>query len=166
MAMSGKTKQIVMFEICHRIPGRMRLRVPILMKTPALGRRLEVALRGLDGVQEVRSNPACASLVMYHRLSRAPTPDDLARVLQPLIEPARRRPQQVSRVQPGSQPLVVTHRVPKRPAPTLAKSRLAPCRLCQLKLTAACWILADVWRCWRRSLTQRMRTLLISASGA
>ena len=32
-----------------------------------------------------------------------------------------------------------------------------------MKLTAARWILADIWRCWQHNLTQRMRNLLVTA---
>jgi hypothetical protein len=54
----------------------------------------------------------------------------------------------------------------RRPLPTkLAEARtgstLRParpgCRLCQIKLTLARWIFADVWRCWTNELTTQQR---------
>ncbi len=155
--MPDTTRKIVLFEICHQIPGRMRLRVPILLKEPALALRLEETLRRLDGVQTVRCNPACASLTFHHRVSQAPSTDDLTRLLQPLIAPTRHRPQMTRRA-----PL---SRSPERHPVTVKSSRTGSggCLLCQMKLSAARWILADIWRCWQHNLTQRMRNLLVTA---
>ncbi|AHF05383.1 hypothetical protein MARPU_04735 [Marichromatium purpuratum 984] len=37
------------------------------------------------------------------------------------------------------------------------------CPLCRLKLKAARWIMADVWRCWQERTRARVRTLMVTA---
>lgn len=65
-------------EIIHRLPGRMRLRVPWLKGKPLLARGLMRNLSDLEGVRECRANAECASVTISydprhwseHRLSR------------------------------------------------------------------------------------------------
>lgn len=157
--LSVNTEQYAPFEVCHRIPGRMRLRIPALLEDDALGPRLAKALQALEGVQATRLNPACASLVLYHRPTHPLTPDSLVQALQPILPP---------RIRPASpNALTVPTRTGRYPAPRTARPSVpAPqqnCILCRMKLTAARWILADVWRCWRQHFTQRLRSTLIAA---
>ncbi|AFL75986.1 HMA2 domain-containing protein [Thiocystis violascens] len=151
------------FEICHRIPGRMRLRIPALQENAALGARMAGALRALDGVQAMRINPACASLVLYHRPAHRLTPDILAQALQPLLPSTVSPPGLHPGLRPAKPPTRSAQRSLQRPSPPSAPPAPTPCILCRMKLNATRWILADVWRCWRQHFTQRMRAVLVTA---
>ena len=147
-------------EIRHQIPGRTRLRVPALVKSPDLEAQIAVALGALDGVQGVRPNPSCASFVLHHRPDVRPSRETLANVLRPILMPsmpsapspapshARRRPVQPSTSGRGAR---------------AAGLRPGSCPICRLKLEAARWILSDVWRCWREHWTQRLRARLVAS---
>jgi P-type Cu2+ transporter len=50
--------------LIHAVPGRLRLRVPVLRAEPALAARLLAAARAHPGVRRVRVNLACASVVI------------------------------------------------------------------------------------------------------
>lgn len=149
-----------LIEVCHQIPGRLRLRVPALKQAPGLEEAVAAALASIRGVYRVRLNRACVSLVVYHGTELALTREDLKRALRPLLAPS------VSGVFPRPDPLHSARwvkpdpeRVPKRPRRTLGDS----CPICQLKLKAARWILSDVWRCWRDHWAQRLHGRLLAS---
>ena len=50
--------------VVHQLPGRVRLRVPLLKTQPGLGQRLCGLLARQPGIRSVRANPACAALVV------------------------------------------------------------------------------------------------------
>lgn len=145
------------FELCHRIPGRLRLRIPALLDDATLGTKLLAALRTLDGVRIVRINPTCGSVIIEHRTTQEVTSAQLALVLDTVM-PAAVTTAPVRFSKPLNQGVLPS----PRPARVGAAPAKAPCVLCQMKLAAARWILADVWRCWQRQLGERMRTLFTS----
>lgn len=159
-----QTRRRAPFEIRHQIPGRMRLRVPALIQDIEVSPRLERALMAIDGMQSVRCNPGCASLVLQYRSDRPPTQEDLARALgsRALVltsESPRSRPAHVA----PSKPSTGSRKDKGRPL-SIPRSQPRPsCRLCQMKLSAARWILADVWRCWTQSFTHRMQAGLLAS---
>ncbi|MEA3276142.1 MAG: cation-translocating P-type ATPase [Pseudomonadota bacterium] len=55
-----------MIEMRHRIRGRVRWRISTLYRNPDLGERLEDALKGVEGINLVRSRTVCASLVVRY----------------------------------------------------------------------------------------------------
>lgn len=55
-----------MFEIRHQVPGRLRLHLPALRTEPQLAGSLPSQLRHWDGIRSVRTNPACASVIIRH----------------------------------------------------------------------------------------------------
>ncbi|WP_148040522.1 HMA2 domain-containing protein [Marichromatium sp. AB32] len=145
--------------ICHQVPGRVRLRVPLLLAEPAAAAALVKALRALPGVEGVRSNPACASLVVRHHASQPLAASTILSTLTPLIHQSR---------PPAAAPLV--HPIRKTPKwnrahPQRVQRRRSrtDCPLCRLKLRAARWIMADVWRCWQERTRARIRTLMVTA---
>lgn len=153
-----QSSDAALFAVCHQIPGRMRLRLPILREDPRLDGRVVVALRGLDGVYAVRSNLACASLIIHHRGPSAPAHETLLNVLRPIINAS------APPTMPQSKP---TRAVP-RPNPARfsiepARQRPADCSICRLRLSATRWLLADVWRCWRDQWTLSLRARLIAS---
>lgn len=179
-------------EIRHQIPGRIRLHVPALRDDPQLSERLTRALTQIEGVRGVRWNPACSSLVVWHRRAGPLTQAELDQVLYPVLHrAAARRPARIESSRAAPEALKIRTALAKRlPSPARAQSlvettanwrsrlvrptswrlplpmRLSAarkvattpatkpvCRLCQLKLTLARWIFADVWRCWTNELT-------------
>jgi Cu2+-exporting ATPase len=58
------TRVDLVVEIVHRIPGRIRFRVPALRSNPELADRLLAAGMAHPGVRHVRVNLACASVVV------------------------------------------------------------------------------------------------------
>ncbi|NKN31957.1 hypothetical protein [Marichromatium bheemlicum] len=150
--------QLPPFSICHQVPGRLRLRVPLLLAEPGTGRTLSKALRDLPGVMEVRCNPACASLVVEHHPHHPLDADAISSTLTPLIHQSR----------PAA--VLAPHRTRKPTTNAKSPSRRSPrsrlrgdCPLCRLKLQAARWIMADVWRCWRDRTQSRIRALMVTA---
>lgn len=142
-------------QICHQLPGRTRLRVPAVIRSPRLESQVVAALTGIDGVLRVRLNPACASLVLHHRTDCAPTLSGLQAALRPILKPAP------SSMAPAGTKSVRCHvqAASRRAAGAKREDgQLAlACPICQLKLKAARWILTDVWRCWRDHWAQRLR---------
>ena len=142
----------IRFSIRHRVPGRLRIRLPALGERPGRAADVEKALLGLNGVFHVRANPVCASVVIHHRASAALSCSEMVEVLIPVIgdigraralvpgsgeRPARVRPvRQAMKLDPGAQQM--------------------DCVLCQLKLSLARLIVADLWRCWRHELEGQM----------
>jgi len=61
-----------LFDLCHQVPGRMRLRLPTLLKQPSLERRVVSAPRGVEGIYGVRANRARGSSVVHYRGDSAP----------------------------------------------------------------------------------------------
>jgi Cu2+-exporting ATPase len=57
------------YEIVHRAPGRIRLRVPVLETTESVA-LITKALEGCPGVDSVRANPACSSVVVCYDAHR------------------------------------------------------------------------------------------------
>lgn len=123
--------------VTHRVPGRLRLRVPELARRPMLAPRIESILLTLDAVHQVRCNPACASVVLYHRGPRAPARVDMARALATVMTPCAHGGALVAvpRVDTG---------VGKGCEP-----RRRDCLLCRIKLALVRLIVKDLWRCWR-----------------
>lgn len=151
-----RTDKTEPFAVCHQVPGRIRLRLPALRKHADLDERVVRALQDIDGVYAVRSNPACASLVIHYRGASAPGQETLLAALRPIIKPSPNpaRPQ----LRPEKQ-MSRTNRAHDK----ATRTPLADCPICRLKLTAARWILSDVWRCWRDHWTQRLRTRLAAS---
>ncbi|MGQ9659843.1 MAG: HMA2 domain-containing protein [Thermochromatium sp.] len=189
--MELKPKQL---EIRHQIPGRIRLHVPALRDDPQLSKCLMRALTQIEGVRGVRWNPACSSLVVWHRRAGPLTQAELDQVLYPVLHrAAARRPAQIESSRAAPEALKIRTALAKRlPSPARAqslvettanwRSRLVRptswrlplpmrlsiarkvattpatkpvCWLCQLKLTLARWIFADIWRCWMNELTMQ-----------
>jgi Cu2+-exporting ATPase len=50
-------------EVVHAVPGRVRLRVPLLKRYPGLEQRLATRGTGQPGLRRIRVNPTCASVV-------------------------------------------------------------------------------------------------------
>lgn len=150
----------VRVEICHQIPGRTRLRVPTLVEAPGLEGRIAASLEAVDGVDRVRLNRACASLVLHHRSDFIPTRDLLKRTLTPILAPTPPvAPPKSKAARPSGK---------ERPRPAARAKRAggqpsASCPICQLKLRAARWILTDVWRCWRDYWAQRLHGRLVAS---
>lgn len=119
-------------EIRHQIPGRIRLHVPALRDDPQLSERLTRALTQIEGVRGVRWNPACSSLVVWHRRSGPLTQAELDQVLYPVLQrAAARQPARIdsSRAAPEA-PKIRT---------ALAKRIPYPTRSHRLVETAANW---------------------------
>lgn len=53
-------------QLVHRLPGRVRLRVPALRGAPARLEALAVALRGLPGVTAAEAGPLTGALLLHH----------------------------------------------------------------------------------------------------
>ena len=79
--------QPVRLEIRHQIPGRIRLHLPGLQEDPFSSARLMRALGQVEGVRGVRWNPACASLVVWHRRAGLLTQAELSEILDPVLQP-------------------------------------------------------------------------------
>jgi hypothetical protein len=52
------------------MPGRIRLKIPVLTREPQLGSTLVDELRSAPGVREVRANQACGSLIVHFHADR------------------------------------------------------------------------------------------------
>ncbi|TVQ84600.1 MAG: hypothetical protein EA400_17210 [Chromatiaceae bacterium] len=63
-----------MIQVCHQVPGRLRLRVAALRTDPARGAGLATALARQPGILAVRTNPACASLIVHYRSATVDPP--------------------------------------------------------------------------------------------
>jgi hypothetical protein len=55
-----------MIEVCHRVNGRMRLRVPSIHQDQGVAERILTQLRRDQAILRVRANPACSSLVIHY----------------------------------------------------------------------------------------------------
>ncbi len=157
-----KADDKAVFEICHQVPGRMRLRLPALLKNPGLEQSVVAALRSGEGISAVRANLTCASLVVHYHGPVAPTRAALLSVLQPIVLPgtASSAGARLAQSKPAKPQRAVAKSRPARPALKPAGRRLGDCHLCRLKLSAARWIMTDVWRCWRTQWTQRLASTL------
>src|SRR2546430_17571733 len=60
--MAARAEPLV--DVVHRIPGRIRFRIPALRRHPELADRLLAAGMAHPGVRSVRVNLACASVVV------------------------------------------------------------------------------------------------------
>lgn len=83
-------------EIVHRVPGRLRLRVPRLKREPGLAERLLAFLGNQPGIESVRVSLSIAALIVtYDRTSVSP-PQVLAWVgrasIAPVVRTARASP--------------------------------------------------------------------------
>lgn len=76
-----------MIKTCHRIPGRLRLRLTPLAWNAPLAARLTRQLGTLEGVLEVRCNPACAALILHYREGLLDEAELQSRILELLREP-------------------------------------------------------------------------------
>jgi Cu2+-exporting ATPase len=52
------------YEVVHRLPGRIRVRLDLLRQNPKIAAKLEKLLRRQDGIEAVHANAACASIVI------------------------------------------------------------------------------------------------------
>lgn len=128
------------FEVAHRVPGRLRLRVPELGRQPALAPRIESVLLSLDAVQQVRCNPACASVVLYHRGHQAPPRSEMMRALATVVPPRARV-------------VALVPVAPERAAPGIGQAgapQRRDCLLCRLELALVRLVVKDLWYCWRQ----------------
>ena len=164
----------VQLDIRHQIPGRIRLHVPGLRDDPPLSARLTQALQQLEGVRRVRWNPACASLTVWHRRIGPLTLDELSQALQPALQHTNwlaitpiTAPRPIATTRPAlwqrTQVWQARWRAVwplRRSVRTDIRSVKPTCRLCQLKLTVARWVFADVWRCWTNELMTPPRSPL------
>ncbi len=116
----------VSFSICHRIPGRMRLRVRGLRLQQGCKKQLSQSLGRILGVTQVQVNATCASVVVYHRRDQTPSIEQI------------------------HQALVSANQAPSRWTlrQLLVSPTLKECRLCQLKLRLMRTFFTDAWRCW------------------
>jgi P-type Cu2+ transporter len=78
-------------EIVHRIPGRIRFRVPALRSHPELAERLLAAGMAHPGVRSVRVNLACASVVVEGDTTAGSERDSLGLIHTWLATPSERR---------------------------------------------------------------------------
>ena len=53
-------------EIIHRVPGRVRFRVPWIKNNPYLGGALAAKLKCMEGINECRANAECASVTILY----------------------------------------------------------------------------------------------------
>jgi len=77
---SGRLPRI---EILHRLPGRVRLRVPWIKNKPKVAQGLACTLSGEEGITESRTNTECASVTISFDQRRW-TPERLTRRLNRL----------------------------------------------------------------------------------
>jgi hypothetical protein len=127
--------QPVRLEIRHQIPGRIRLHLPGLQDDPRLSRRLMQALEQVEGVRGVRWNPACASLVVWHRRAGRLTQAELSEILDPVLQPVvSYRPTwiEAAKAAPAARPATRTART--------SSTQMVPAR------TPATW--TPNWRVW------------------
>jgi heavy metal translocating P-type ATPase len=59
-------RKLTRTEIVHRLPGRVRLRVPWIKNRPQIAQGLGAALSGIEGVNECRANAECASVTIAY----------------------------------------------------------------------------------------------------
>lgn len=151
-----------MIEIRHQLPGRLRLRIPALAQQPGLATALTAALAREPGVQQVRANPACATLVVGYDPARLPTPALTAWLLDLLGQagghpPARVPPASGRALATGPRGPAAEHRQPLPHRATRevdTKQRTRPgagtryCLLCRLNARLTSWMLRTALRCW------------------
>ncbi len=70
----------------HRMAGRLRISIPVLRGDAVLTQRVVEALEADTGIRSVRANPACASIVIHHRLETL-SGDQLEAHIVALLEP-------------------------------------------------------------------------------
>lgn len=161
-------------KICHQTNGRLRLRISALHQDREVADRLETALRGHAGIEAVRANPACASLVVRYEagtLDAAAIQDRVHALLNPpasvTASPAdpvqhalqlwwsrARRGMADWKTMFGSLPRSLDRAPPRRPSPTRAAPRKheAPILLCRLNLRLTRWMLRTSARGWLQEL--------------
>lgn len=131
--------QPVRLEIRHQIPGRIRLHLPGLQDDPFLSTRLMQALGQVEGVRGARWNPACASLVIWHRRVGRLTQAELSEILDPVIQPVVSYwPTRVEavKVAPAARPATKT-------LARTSSTRMAPARTSNWRV----WLArVDAWR--------------------
>jgi hypothetical protein len=64
----------------HHIPGRLRVKSPLLKKNPPLAARAEQLLKSLSGVDAIAANPVTGSIVVRYD-SRETSSEDILRAL-------------------------------------------------------------------------------------
>lgn len=62
----GSPPLLIATEVVHQLPGRLRMRVPLLRRRDLVAARVVDFLRQQPGVQTARVNPACAALVVIY----------------------------------------------------------------------------------------------------
>lgn len=64
--------------VIHRIPGRMRLLVPLLYRSPEMAERLMRSLSRMPGIIKAQANPRTSRLLVhYRRLAVGAIPEGL-----------------------------------------------------------------------------------------
>jgi Cu2+-exporting ATPase len=70
------------FAVRHSIPGRVRLHIPLLYHKTPLTQSVETWLKSQDGIETVRVNHACASLVIEYDRARPEIADGITFALK------------------------------------------------------------------------------------
>jgi hypothetical protein len=157
-------------KVCHQTSGRLRLRISALHRERGVAERLEAALRAQAGILAVRTNPACASLVVHYEVGTLDAPaiqdvvhallDPAASVNGSLERPAERAFQRwLSRARRGMTDWKTMAgsllRLRDRPPPRRSASARAahgsigaPILLCRLNLRLTRWMLRTSARGW------------------
>src|ERR1017187_7682887 len=81
------TQAKVFVEVVHRVPGRIRFRIPSLRSHPELADRLIAAGMAHPGVRQVRVNLACGSVVVEGETREDVDADQLRLIRRWLITP-------------------------------------------------------------------------------
>jgi Cu2+-exporting ATPase len=81
------TQAKVLVEVVHRVPGRIRFRIPSLRSHPELADRLIAAGMAHPGVRQVRVNLACGSVVVEGETREDVDADQLRLIRRWLITP-------------------------------------------------------------------------------
>ncbi|AGA91597.1 hypothetical protein Thimo_2901 [Thioflavicoccus mobilis 8321] len=147
------TESEPMYEICHRIPGRLRLRIPALRDNPALARRLTARLRGHAAVADARANPACASLILHLKPGRSDEVAALSSIAAALSEMPVSAPP-APRARQMRAPRRSSGRRQARPARTVPPSAIS-----RLQERLARWMLRGSVEVWRHDLLHPRRGL-------
>ncbi|HID30484.1 MAG TPA: cation transporter [Desulfobacterales bacterium] len=59
-----------MYYYVHNVPGRLRVKIPMIRKDPERGEQVEALLENLDGVDSVVLNGVTGSVVIYYDAER------------------------------------------------------------------------------------------------
>ncbi|KAA6187045.1 hypothetical protein F2Q65_03955 [Thiohalocapsa marina] len=149
-----------MIEIRHHVPGRVRLKIPLLAETPNIGPELTRDLESLQGVQQVRANPACGSLVVNFQPGRVDPPLLQARVQGILTRQLAVREQHLGKVKAKSGAKAKAGAEPKwkrlwlkgRSRMSRQDGRRTPMPVCKLNARMVRWMFRSSLRYWWHDL--------------